>query len=336
MDRRRTILAALVEEYIRSAQPVGSRAIVERYDLPCSAATVRNELAILEETGFLFQPHTSAGRVPTDAGYRAFVDDVAGGRTGLTTAEVSSVGQRLMEHASEIDELMRDTAAILSRLTSYVAVVLSPAASHARIRKIDIVSLASRRALVVVITDAGTVLDRMLEFDEETAPQDLVAVARMLNEMLEGSHLDEVGEDRVPSRAGRLGVLAAKVLSVVAELVGEADRERVSQAGAAALLAQPEFAESSTLRPLMTLLEDGVAMLETLSDVMRERDVVVRIGHENPRDELGDVSVVAASYGDTSGEGIVGVIGPTRMDYPRAISAVRCVSRNLTDRLGER
>lgn len=336
-DRRRRVLAALVEEYIRSAQPVGSRALVERYELGCSPATVRNELAILEETGYVFQPHVSAGRVPTDVGYRAFVDEVACGRSGLSEEEMVAVHARYCRRASEVDDLMRETAGLLARLTSYVAVVLSPVASGARIRRLDLVSLAPRRALVVVITDGGQVLNRMIELAEDVAPEDLALVERGLNRALDGTLAEDV---RLGGGAIDIGAahatLAARVMDEVVDCLLEADRDRVRQTGAASLLGQPEFADGDALRPLMVLLEDGVALLEALGDVMRERDVVVRIGHENPRDELGQVSVVAANYGVEDSEGVVGVIGPTRMDYPRAITAVRLVSDELTEALGDR
>lgn len=336
-DRRRRVLSALVEEYIRSAQPVGSRVLVERYELGCSPATVRNELAILEETGYVFQPHVSAGRVPTDVGYREFVDAVAVGRTGLSRDDMSAIHDRYVRSANEIGDLMRDTASLLTRLTSYVAVVLSPAASHSRIRKVDLVALAPRRALVVVITDSGQVLNRMMELDAEATADDLHFVETALSHALDGTLAEHVRLRRegLTLDAGH-AALAARVMDEVVDCLLEADRARLRQTGTASLLEQPEFAGAESLRPLMALLEDGVALLETLSGVMREQDVVVRIGHENPRDDLGNVSVVAANYGGEAAEGIVGVIGPTRMDYPRAITVVRAVSEGLTDALGDR
>lgn len=336
-DRRRRVLAALVEEYIRSAQPVGSKVLVERYDLGCSAATVRNELALLEETGYVFQPHVSAGRVPTDVGYRIFVDEVAEGRVGLSDEEMSAVHDRYVRHVSEMDDLMRETAGLLSRLTSYVAVVLSPAASRARIRRVDLVALSASRALVVVITDSGQVLNRMIELAEDVTPEELAVVERGLNVALDGTLTEDVRLRRDGfAMDASAAALAARVMDEVVDCLMEADRDRIRQSGASGLLEQPEFSGVETFRPLMALLEDGVTLLETLSDVIRDRDVVVRIGHENPRDEFGQVSVVAANYGGSDSEGIVGVIGPTRMDYPRAISAVRVVSDELTDVLGER
>ncbi|MBA4370860.1 MAG: heat-inducible transcription repressor HrcA [Coriobacteriaceae bacterium] len=336
-DRRRLVLAALVEEYIRSAQPVASQRLVQRYELGCSPATVRNELSILEETGYVFQPHVSAGRVPTDTGYRQFVDGVTATREGgLTPAEIEAVHDKYVSHAAEIDELMHETAAMLSRLTSYVAVVLTPAASRARIRRVDLVSLTSRRALVVVITDSGQVFDRALDLDQETSPEDLALVERALNEAMDG----KVAEDARPggslADAARVSsALVSRVVDEVLDCLMEADRARARHGGTAALLEQPEFAGAENVRPLLELLEDGVALLETLTDVIRERDVVVRIGHENQRGELEHASFVAATYGDADNEGIVGVIGPTRMDYARAISAVRTVSSGLSDVLGE-
>ncbi|TLM76771.1 MAG: heat-inducible transcription repressor HrcA [Actinobacteria bacterium] len=336
-ERRRRILAALVEEYIRSAQPVGSKVLVERYELGCSPATVRNELAILEETGYVFQPHVSAGRVPTDVGYREYVDAMSPTSRSLSRDDISAIHDRFVHGATEIGDLMRDTACLLSRLTSYVAVVLTPAASAARIRKVDLVSLAPRRALVVVITDTGQVLNRMIDLEAEATGDDLRVVESALNHALDGTLAEHVRLRREGLTLDAVrAALAARVMDEVVDCLMEADRARVRQAGTASLLEQPEFAGADSLRPLMALLEDGVALLETLSGVMRDSGVVVRIGHENPRDDLGNVSLVAANYGGGGeSEGIVGVIGPTRMNYPRAIASVRAVSDGLTDALGE-
>lgn len=333
-ERRRRVLAALVEEYIRSAQPVGSKVLVERYDLGCSPATVRNELAILEETGYVSQPHVSAGRVPTDVGYREYVDSMSPVGRGLSADEMLAIHDRFVQGAAEIGDLMRDTAYLLSRLTSYVAVVLTPAAAAARIRRVDLVSLAPHRALVVVITDAGQVLNRMIDLESEASAEDLRAVEAALNHALDGTLAEHVRLRREGLMLDAVrAALAARVMDEVVDCLMEAGNDRVRQAGTASLLEQPEFAGAASLRPLMALLEDGVALLETLSGVMRERDVVVRIGHENPRDDLGNVSLVAANYGGGESEGIVGVIGPKRMNYPRAIASVRAVSEGLTDAL---
>jgi heat-inducible transcriptional repressor len=336
-DRRRVVLQALVNEYVRSAQPVASKALVDRYDLRVSPATVRNELSFLEETGHVFQPHVSAGRVPTDVGYRAFVDAMLSDESGegLTPVEVEAVRVQYSELEHEVAEAMRETSALLSRLTNYVAVVIAPTLQRARIKRLNLVWLGDGRIVLVVVTDAGRVADRTIDLVEPVSAESLTHVEQMLNASLDGKIGEEV-------RAARGGVAAAtslpprvvaQVLDEVIDCLLEADADDVVSGGMSTLLAQPEFADPRLVGPLVHLLEDGLETLHVLTSLMNTGDVVVRIGSENPTG-LERMSVVAASYDAGGTEGLVGVIGPTRMDYARAVSAVRTVAEGLGDALG--
>lgn len=332
-DRRRMVLSALVNEYVASIQPVGSKVLVERYGLGCSPATVRSELAALEETGFVFQPHVSAGRVPTDSGYRAYVDSVAGdGVAGLSSAEAEAVHSHLAEVEHEIDDVLRATSALLSQLTSYVAVIAAPMLRRARIRRVTLVPLGTRRALVVVVTDHGQVANRCVDFAGDVEPATLQAVEGFLSRSLDGALGDDV--DSVRSEIERMGgdeaLVAFAVLDAALDCLAEADEDRVLTGGVSALLSHPEFSDPAAARPLVGLLEDGLLMLKVVSDVMRDRQVAVRIGHENLSAALEHASFVGARYGSGDGGGVIGVIGPTRMDYRRAMSAIRTVSDTLT------
>ncbi|MDZ4654868.1 MAG: heat-inducible transcriptional repressor HrcA [Coriobacteriia bacterium] len=333
--RRKAVLTALVEEYIKSVQPVGSKALVDRYSLGCSPATVRSELAALEETGYIYQPHVSAGRIPTDSGYRVFVDDVAGGSV-LSAGEVEAIHTRYERLERELTDVMRETSVVLSALTNYVAVVAAPTLRRARIRRISVVSLGPRRALVVVVTDFGQVANRAVDFDHDTDATVLSDVEAYLNGMLDGMMGDGVLQvrDGVAEECDVRVRATLRVLDEVIDCMVEADEDRVLTGSVSALLAQPEFADPGAVRPLLELLEDGLSMLRVLSDVMSSRDVLVRIGHENHNDALERVSFVAGRYGDGDSGGIVGVIGPTRMDYPRAVASVRVVADTLSDILG--
>lgn len=333
-DRRQLILKALVEEYIHSGQPVGSRSIVENFGLGCSSATVRNELAALEESGHVYQPHVSSGRIPTDAGYRAFVDGLFDSGESLPTPDSEEMQRRYNALAGEVDDLLHETSTVLSHLTHYVAVVLAPTISLARIRRIDLLSMGSRRALVVLITESGQVVNRHVELAIDTTPERVAEVERALNASLDGKHVADVRPLRDALNTADPGdALVAGVLDEIIECLGEADRDRLQHGGVPELLALPEFADSARLRPLLGLLEDGLAMLDTLSEAMHSGAMAVRIGSENTRTELGHMSLVASSYGAGSADGVIGVIGPTRMDYPRTIAAVRCVADGLNDAL---
>lgn len=334
-DRRKRVLTALVEEYISSATPVGSKTLVARYDLGCSPATVRTELSILEETGYVFQPHVSAGRMPTDTGYRSFVDELLERPVERTSA---GFDEHMMHRVSEIDELMRETSAVLTRLTSCLAFTVAPSVATARLKRVDLLSLASRRALFVLITESGQVLNRAIELATDTTPERLVEVERSLNVALLGKRAKDIRPLRSaltfePEGTGLDDDLMGRVLDEIIDTLDEADRDRLFHVGVPALLAQPEFHDTEAARPLIEFLEDGLSVLEALSVVLGSRDVTIRIGHENSREELGNVSLVATNYGSGSADGVVGVIGPTRMDYHRAIGAVRVVSGRLEDLL---
>ncbi len=332
-ERRRRVLQALVNQYIESAQPVASKALVERYDLGCSPATVRNELAILEETGFVFQPHISAGRVPTDSGYRTFVDDILAGQWVDTDDE--SVRADLLAHASEVDELLRETSALLTHLTDYAAVVVAPTVSLARIKRVDLLSMAPRRALFVLITESGRVINRSIELAEDSSPERLAEVERALNASLIGKRAADIR----PLRSALEGeqptsALLGQVLDEILDSLDEADRDRLYSGGVRALLGQPEFHDAERVRPVIAALEEGISMLDALSDALAAPGVTVRIGHENMREGLSGVSIVATNYGAGHTDGVLGVVGPTRMDYQRAIDAVRSVAKGVSEALG--
>ncbi|HET6352570.1 MAG TPA: heat-inducible transcriptional repressor HrcA [Coriobacteriia bacterium] len=331
-DRRRRVLTALVEEYIASATPVGSKTLVDRYELGCSPATVRNELAILEETGFVVQPHVSAGRLPTDTGYRDFVDHLLEDEFNVAfePARLNTNG--------EIDDLMRETSALLTRLTDSLAVVLAPSVSRVRVRRIDLLSMAPRRALFVLITESGQVLNRNVVLDEDTMPERLSQVERALNAALVNKRAADIRPLYAALLEGTIDdplfdAVVALVVGEILEVLDEADKDRLYHVGVPALLAQPEFHDAERARPLIECVEDGIALLDAMSDAAGVAGVGVRIGHENRRVELGSVSIVVTDYGTGGSEGIVGVIGPTRMNYQRAITAVRAVADGLSEAL---
>ncbi len=330
-DRRQKVLQALVEEYIANAQPVGSRTLVDRYRLGVSPATVRNELSVLEDEGYLTSPHTSAGRIPTDAGYRAFVDNLLQGEFG-DEAEGTAFDE-LRDAASKMDELMDKTSAALTRLTDCLSVVLAPSLLGAAVKQVSLVSFTPRRALMVVVTDDGQVLDRHIEFAEDVASEDLAIVQNALNEVLSGRSMSEVRgmasqrtSEVLASPLGRL---------IVDELVqcfdaGEADRAH--RLGISSLLSKPEFSNAAAALPVLQVLEDDTVLMHLFDDVAESGNALeVRIGSENGASQLSGVSVVAAQYGPSDSAGIVAVIGPTRMDYSKVINAVRAARSALRD-----
>lgn len=330
--RRYQVLKALVQEYIATGQPVGSKHLVDRYDLTCSSATVRNELAALEESGHVYQPHISSGRIPTDVGYREFVDRILEEDVPMSRdARYSDLYDHCALLTTEVDDLVMRTSATLSNLTHYVAVVLAPMIDSTRVCKIDLLSMGPRRALVVLITHPGKVVSRHLDLPEDVTSEFLGEVELFLNEALVNKRAYEVRAlcEELKFRLSESS-LAVRVLAELVACFDEADRERIHHMGVGELAALPDFADSAQLRPLLNLLEDGLAMLDTLSEVVEARRMVVRIGRENARKELGGMSLVMMNYASSNADGVVGVIGPTRMDYQRSIAAVRLAAEGLS------
>jgi heat-inducible transcriptional repressor len=327
-DRRFDVLRAIVEDFVATQEPVGSRALAERHHLGVSPATVRNDMAILEEEGYIAQPHTSAGRVPTDKGYRLFVDRLAQVKP-LTPAERRAIST-FLAGAVDLDDVVHRSVRLLADLTRQVAVVQYPALSRSRVRHLELVSIAPTRLLVVLITDTGRVEQRQVEIPTEPPEGDVADLRAVLNSRLAGQPLQEalaIVRDLPHEAPPHLRPLLGIVLSTVLETVVERPETRVVVAGAANLARNPGDFPAS-LRPVLEALEENVVLLRLMSEA-RAEVVTVRIGGENEAERLQTTSVVSAGYGSAPGTALagLGVLGPTRMDYPATITAVRAVAR---------
>lgn len=331
-DRRQRVLCALIEEYVARAMPVGSRTLAERYHLGVSSATVRNDLSALEGAGFITQPHTSAGRIPTDAGYRAFVDELISSGIADEEDPHSEIVNELRSSARELDALMEQTSAALMRLTDCLSIVVAPSVFSAHVRQFSLISLSNYSALIVIVAEDGQVLNRQISFAEEVLPDELASVQNLLNRVFAGKSPREF---RAACDAQALEALrdplAQYVLDEVLACLQESDIGRVRRLGISSLMKKPEFSSSSSLLPLMKALEDESVLDDVFDARDEDVDVVVRIGEENSSEDLSGVSVIASAYGRGDGEGIVAVVGPTRMDYSRVIRAVRAAQHVLRD-----
>ena len=332
-DRRQRVLAALIEEYVARALPVGSRTLTERYHLGVSPATVRNELSVLEDGGYITQPHTSAGRIPTDFGYRAFVDNLLASDLAGDDERYRPVVDQLRRSASELDALLEQTSSALTRLTDCLSIVLAPSVLNLHIKQLSLISLSPYRALVVLVTEDGQVFNRQMEFSEEVLPEDLASVQRLLNDALLGKTIREVEEGlgRGMYEAFR-SPLVRMALDEVLSCLQEGDLSRAHRLGVSSLLTKPEFSQSESLVPVLKALEDNTVLLHIYDDAAQSGDApCIRIGSENDDEALSGVSVVASSYGRGPSMGVIAVIGPTRMDYSRVIQAVRIARNALGD-----
>jgi heat-inducible transcriptional repressor len=328
-ERQRDLLRAVIREYIASAQPVASAALVRRYRLDVSSATVRNELAALEELGLLTHPHTSAGRVPTDLGYRYFIESLMP-RPSLHPEEQLTVSHQFQQALSNTSEWLRLAASTLARLTTEAAIVTPPATGRATMRHVEVVPISERRALVVVVFESGAVAQQLLELRVVTTPDHLRSLSARLTETLASRDAAAVRS----AAAGETGV-DAEVVATIARALEEHDAARAHDVytdGIQNILAQPEFSASGRMRDILRLLEDRTRLIDLLPPTLGDDEVHVAIGSEHRLEPLRGCSIVFGRYGTgTAYLGYVGVVGPTRMDYARTIGAVRYVGSLMSD-----
>ena len=330
-ERQREILRLVVERHVDDGRPVGSRAIAGRSEIEWSSSTVRAELATLEEGGFLTHPHTSAGRVPTDSGYRFYVEELLARPETLPQPVTDELG--LSEMRREVDVAIRETTATLSQVTDLVALVTAPPLHTATIHRIEVLQLQPRVVMVVVIASNGGVSKRVFTFGSEVDPGLVEWAASYLNEKLAGLGLGaRMAADRL--RAGDLGSQENGFLSEISSAftdLEESAEETLYVDGAARLLSEDHFSDLPHADDLMRALERRVNVLRALRSALDERSVFVWIGGENPAPELRSVSVVGANYGlGYRNLGAVGIIGPVRMDYATAIASVRGAAGELS------
>lgn len=326
-DRKIEVLRAIVTDYVHSQEPVGSKALVDRHDLGVSPATVRNDMAALEDEGYITQPHTSAGRIPTDKGYRMFVDRL-GTVKPLSAAERRAI-QVFLSGALEIDEVVTRTVRLLAQVTQQVAIVQYPVLSSATIRHVELVSLSVERAMIVMINSSGRVDQRQVELP--AIGEDALAELRQrLNVAMVGK-TSTVAADALGKLTQELlppdRVAGQVCIAVLLEMLGSGASTKVAVGGVPNLGRFGDDFEH-TVRPVLEALEEQVVLLKLLGEASTTDDVTVRIGHENPYKELQTTSLIASGYGSPDDMwATLGVVGPTRMDYPSTMASVRAVAR---------
>jgi heat-inducible transcriptional repressor len=334
-DRKLDVLRAIVTDYVSSQEPVGSKSLVEKHDLGVSPATVRNDMAALEEEGYITQPHTSAGRIPTDKGYRLFVDRL-GSIKPLSAAEQRAI-QTFLSGAIDLDDVLLRTVRLLAQVTHQVAIVQYPTLSHSTVRHVELVALSSSRLLLILITSTGRIEQRAIgvpEHDDETVAElraHLNAAAVGNSSSHAAVRLSKLVDELPPS----LKIIGQAAIATLLEMVSSETSSRMVVGGMPNLTRfGAEF--ETAVKPVLEALEEQVVLLKLLGDATSADEVTVRIGHENPYKELQSTSVVASGYGsqlDTFAT--LGVVGPTRMDYPSTMASVRAVARYVGRFLSE-
>ena len=327
-ERQEQVLALVVREYVENAQPVGSETL-RRLGLIVSSATIRNELAVLEELGYLMHPHTSAGRVPTEKGYRYFVE------TLMEDFELPVVDQRMIRHqfhqvTLDIDQWMRLAAAVLAHASHSAAIVTVPQSPHCRFKHMQLVSISDQVALLVLVLQEGSIKQQMIAMSEPVAQEEMTRTSNRLNASYAG-----LNAEQIRGMSLSLSQFEASIVRIILDMMRQLDSrtaQDVYRDGIMDILRQPEFAASERMQALLEMMEQRSVLEQMFSNLAPERGVQVVIGGESQIDSMSDYSMVLSRYGlPGEASGVLGVLGPIRMHYPRTIGVVRYVSSLLDD-----
>ncbi len=343
-SRKMLILKAIIDDYIESKEPVGSRTIAKKYDMGLSSATIRNEMADLEEMGYLSQPHTSAGRIPSEKGYRLYVDRLMNLKEqGIepTAEELGDIKSHMQHKISELSEQMRMASEIVSRLTDYTAIVVSGSSRRSmKIKALQTVPVEMGKALILIVLDDDTVKNSIVSVDSSITAEMLMRISVQCNLLFSGHRVEDINMDMIDTVAESTGVpriLLYPIVEGIVACIRKAENTEVHTEGASRLLAHPEFNDIGKARNVLELLNREDLLVDMIQDCSSAGGLVVRIGSENKIQDLNDCSVVTASYSVNGVElGTIGVLGPTRMDYSKVISALEYVRKGLQEGLGDK
>jgi heat-inducible transcriptional repressor len=329
-DRRQAVLGLVVRQYIATATPVGSKTIVEQYGLGVSSATIRNEMAYLEEQSYLTHPYTSAGRVPTEKGYRYFVERLMG-EVELPLAEQRTIRHQFHQARLDLEQWMRLAAAVLARAARSTSLVAAPTVSQCRFKHLELIAAHGYRLLLVLVLRGGMVKQQMLTLTHPVAQEELNQVANRLNDLLASLS----GVYQIVASPYQLTPLEKQIANLVIEIMEETEARssgEIYRDGLLNIFRQPEFSEIENVRPIIRVLEEQSLLEAILAEVLNSSGIQVIIGGEGRWDELSECSVVLAPYGEAGRAiGALGILGPMRMRYGRAISTVRYVADLLSD-----
>ena len=329
-ERKGRILQAIVHDYVETIDPIGSEWLVSHYDFGCKSATIRNEMAEMSDRGYLRQPHTSAGRIPSDLGYRYYVDRL------MPDAPLPSVARRPSESSgSTVDDLIQQTCRILSGMTQLASVATPPSTRAAALHRIFLSPASRSHILLVLLLSTGAVVHRVVEMDGEVDERALEYAGNYINRLLSGTGLGDLTIHTlglIPTGLASCSRIIERVHAAITDAARSMTDERVFVEGTSQLLRQPEFRDIARLEQLLSALEQGSALYQLFSRAFEEDAVTVIIGEEAPVEAMRECSVVTSRYriGDRAG-GFIGIVGPTRMHYERAVGAVGLMARSLSD-----
>ncbi len=332
--RKIKILQAIIRNYLETGEPVGSRTISKYTDLNLSSATIRNEMSDLEEMGYIIQPHTSAGRIPSDKGYRLYVDTMMEDKV----QEISDMRAELEEKADKIDLLLQHVAKLLAVNTNYATMVSKPQYKHKKIKFIQLSSMDTNQLLAVIVTDGNIVTNRFIHIEEVLDNETVLKLNILLNTFLQGLDLTEINMalvQKMKMQAGEYGSVVGNVLDIIAEVIASVDDMEIYTSGATNILKYPELSDREKASELLYTFEEKKQLTRLITDTMEDnesRGIQVYIGEETTVDSMKDCSVVTATYEIEDGVyGKIGIVGPKRMDYEKVVSTLQTLMVELDD-----
>ena len=330
-ERKQKILEAIIRNYMETGEPVGSRTVSKYTDLNLSSATIRNEMSDLEEMGYILQPHTSAGRIPSDKAYRLYVDTILQRKD----EEVSEMKELMVEKADKIDLLLQQVAKLLAQNTNYTSMVTKPKYQHKRIKFIQLNQMSERQLLVIVVLDNNHVSNKFINLMTDADENVIAQMNFLMNTALTGLDFTEINMaimQQIKEKAGEYGELASSILDCISEVMTEEDDSEIYTSGATNILKYPELSDSQKAGELLDALEEKKQLVSLVTDNLsnEENGIQVYIGDESPIQTMKDCSVVTATYELGKGvKGTIGIIGPKRMDYENVMDNLKNLKSQL-------
>jgi heat-inducible transcriptional repressor len=332
-ERKVKILSAVIDDYIATAEPIGSRTIARKYHIGISPATIRNEMADLEELGYLSQPHTSAGRVPSNKGYRFYVDFLMPAKK-LTQNEQFVIKKLFKGRIKELEDLVEEAAKVISKLTSYTAIILGPQIETSRLKHIQITRIEQGKGLILIVTNYGTISHHIIEIPFNLTESDLTRLSNALNDNLAGKTFSEITSELMDSIKNEM-IEYDEVLNILLDILLESlddnsDSAKVITAGSSKMLEFPEFRDMDKAINFLALLEQSNLINKVLRDAHKQDAMTITIGTENPCSEFQELSIITTSFNiEEKNLGVCGIMGPTRMEYSKVVTVIEKVTDYL-------
>lgn len=335
-DRKEKILDAIIRSYLETGEPVGSRTISKNTDLNLSSATIRNEMSDLEEMGYIIQPHTSAGRIPTDKGYRFYVDNILKDKMSELDEREKKVTEKedlLIEKVDKVETLLQNMAKVLANNTNYATMVSAPKSQENKIKFVQLSVIDENQLLCTVVSDKNHVVNRIIKITQQISQEMIVRLNVALNTVLAGLSLEEINLgviSTLTSQAGEFEGLVNEVLKTITEAIATEAQMKIYTSGATNIFKYPELSDKERASQLLTTLEEKSQLTELINESDEETGIQVYIGSESPVKSMKDCSVVTATYELEDGfKGTIGIIGPKRMDYEKVVETLRTVKEQL-------